>query len=157
MLIINAPEGVLLSKQLVSSLVSSQCLKPILQWAETFIKQRMASSQNHSAQKEMQESKPVKNRKSLRLVGWWWDELTLNEVRVENVIYQKEYDITQPCKNHKRRSVFTSSYAYLHLFLRDTQQMRRQERGGPFLRKSTFFNSWPQVLSLHNVHSYACA
>lgn len=105
----------------------------------------------------MQESKPDKNRKSLRIVGWWWDESTLNEVRVENVIYQKEYDITQLCKNHKRRSDFTSSYAYLHLFLRDTQQMRRQERGGPFLRKNTFFNSWPQVLSLHNVHSYACA
>ncbi len=27
----------------------------------------------------------------------WWDELTLNEVRVENMIYQKEYDITQSC------------------------------------------------------------
>jgi len=37
------------SKQLVSCLVSSQCLKPILQWGET-LKQQMASGQNHSAQ-----------------------------------------------------------------------------------------------------------
>lgn len=72
----------------------------------------------------MQESKPDKNRKSLRTVGWWWDESTLNEVRVENVIYQKEYN------NH-----LTSSYVYLYTFHTDTQQRRGQERGGMNLRK----------------------
>ncbi len=112
----------------------------------------------------MHESKPDKKRKSLRIVGWWWDELTLNKVRVENMIYQKEYDITQSCKKkiHKRGSDFTSSYVYLHSFLADTRQRRRQERGGPFKKERKkeniqFFNSWPKVLSLHNVHSYACA
>lgn len=78
----------------------------------------------------MQESKPDKKRKSLRIVGWWWDELTLNEVRVENMIYQKEYDITQSCKKKKNPQEGIRLYFKLHVFTFVSRRHSTKEKTG---------------------------
>lgn len=49
---------------------------------------------NHTALKRIR-NQTATETKSLRIVGWRWDDFTLNEVRVENLIYQKEISLLQ--------------------------------------------------------------